>query len=828
MLSSFEGMRYFSSIDLVKGFWQIGLEPESIPITAIATPLGQYEFLRMPFGINSGPGKFQSIMTYELRGLEANVMVYIDDILIFTRTFEEHMYVLRQVLTRLGNAGLKISPKKCHFVRTELIYLGCVINSLGIATNVEKVKAVAELPDPQNLKDVQSIMGKLNYYARFIPNFAKLAKPINLLRKKDAPFVWGQEQKEAFAKLKVLLCTAPVLRHPRFDLEFILATDASGYGIGAVLSQIQDEEEHPIAYASRTLLEAECRYAVIEREALGIYWGVNHFDEYLDGPKHFTIYTDHKPLCALMTKQLTNKRLVNYAARLSGYNFTICYRKGIHNANADVLSRYPVVPLQGKKYEQPGWAEQLLLSGDAGLSDTVSAVTVSDPPLTTEVWLKEQREYPPYKTIIEHLTTGQTTEGGNTQGIESSTESYGFGEHDELVRIDKTGKKMICVPPSLRTRIIHDAHDVPTAAHGGRDKTLKLLERDYWWSTMYKDVVDYITRCVECQKFKRARKVVQPMGERPIPMRVWERLHMDIWSPGGKSVKGNAYVIAFVDTVSKYLVAVSVKNKTAETVAKTFVKRLVAIYGPPEELYSDGAAEFRSTMVRELSKVFGTTRRITTPYRPQANGQIERVFATLRPMLAAISEASPREWDELLPYVVYAYNVSYHRSIRNTPFYLMFGRDPSLGAVGLSAPHHNLQGDSVYRMKLLAQARKLALESIQSEARKRKEWYDAQSRPFQFQEGDIVMLKSIRPPHIQAAKLYPWYVGPYRVVRVVGGNVLGVVPMGHNVTAVRHIHADRARLSTGDCTPNADKEELLAPFVDLSQIDPNLDKELDE
>jgi hypothetical protein len=249
---------------------------------------------------------------------------------------------------------------------------------------------------------------------------------------------------------------------------------------------------------------------------------------------------------------------------------------------------------------------------------------------------------------------------------------------------------------------------------------------------------------------------------------------MDIWQPGGKSLSGNVYVIAFVDTVSKYLVAIPVRNKAAEAVAKVFVERLVMVYGPPEELYSDGAAEFRSCVVAELNQAFGTTRRITTPYRPQANGQIERVFATLRPMLAAVSAATPQGWDDFLPYVVYAYNTAYHRSIRNVPFYLMFGRDPSLGPGGLDTSLRGVSQESnATRLELLSQARALALQCIQSEARKRKEWYDTQAKPFQFQEGDVVRIKAIRPPHLQAAKLYHWYVGPYIVVKVIGGNVLG-------------------------------------------------------
>ena len=193
---------------------------------------------------------------------------------------------------------------------------------------------------------------------------------------------------------------------------------------------------------------------------------------------------------------------------------------------------------------------------------------------------------------------------------------------------------------------------------------------------MYRDLEDYLHRCTLCLQHKRAKTIRQPMGERPLPTNVWERVHLDLWQPGGTSNQGNVYVAAFVDTVSKYVVAEAIPDKTAETVAEVFAKRIACQYGMPDELYTDGAAEFRSRLLAELSTAFGVTRKVTTPYRPQANGQIERVFSTIRPMIAAVVDKHSRRWDEYLPYVIYAYNTSYHRTIRNIPFYLFYGRDP--------------------------------------------------------------------------------------------------------------------------------------------------------
>ena len=273
-------------------------------------------------------------------------------------------------------------------------------------------------------------------------------------------------------------------------------------------------------------------------------------------------------------------------------------------------------------------------------------------------------------------------------------------------------------------------------------------------------------------------------------------------------------------------IAVPIKSRETKTVVKVFVQEVVLRYGPPEELYCDGAAEFRSELITELVRMFGVSRHITTPYHPQANGQIERVFATVRPMLASMVGEKPRNWDEILPFVVFAYNTSYHRSVRNTPFYLMYGRDPSLGVYGLE----ETLGEPIWysnqqRLEQLHIARDVALRHINQEAGKRKEYYDKTAKPVEFLPGDVVMLKSILPPNTPAGKLYPWYVGPYRVVRVVGDAVLGVVPIGYTVKNVRYIHSNRARLSMGDCTPNSSIEELKASFPAIHEVDPNLDVE---
>ena len=363
IFDSLEGACYFSAMDLAKGFWQIELDDESKEKAAFTTVYGQFQYRRLPFGLASSPGTFQKVLNTVLAGLTwVHAMVYLDDILIFTKTFEEHMKVLDDVLQRLINANLRVKLKKCEWARSELKYLGHIINAKGRAPDPAKVTAISQLQPPRCVRDLEMFLGKVGYYHKFIPDFANVARPLNQLKRKNAMWDWGEPQQKAFEQLKISLCSAPVLRHPDFAKPFVLQTDASGYGLGAVLSQNFDDGEHPIAYASRTMLDRETRHAIVEKEALAIYWAINHFRHYLLGTK-FLVQTDAKALTALRRIKDHNTRLEKISLKLQMYDFEIEYRPGIKNQNADLLSRYPSIPLPSKKVETP--KTLVLVAGEA-------------------------------------------------------------------------------------------------------------------------------------------------------------------------------------------------------------------------------------------------------------------------------------------------------------------------------------------------------------------------------------------------------------------------------------------------------------------------------
>lgn len=348
--------KYFTTLDLASGFHQIQMKPEDVPKTAFSTPSGHYEFLRMPFGLKNAPATFQRLMTVALSGLQGlQCFIYLDDVVIFASTVEEHSQRLCNIFERLRNNNLLLQPDKCEFMHKEVAYLGHIISDKGISPNPEKVKAIKDYPIPQNPKQIKQFLGLIGYYRRFIKDFSKFAKPLTVLLKKDVSFNWSSEQDQSIEYFKAALTQAPILQYPDFSREFLLTTDASNYAIGAILSQGEVGKDLPIAFASRTLNKAECNYSTIERELLAIIWAAEHFRPYLYGRK-FTILTDHRPLTWLFNCRNPNSRLIRWRLRLEEFTYEIRYKPGRVNSNVDALSRNPVqinnVASSTHKYER--------------------------------------------------------------------------------------------------------------------------------------------------------------------------------------------------------------------------------------------------------------------------------------------------------------------------------------------------------------------------------------------------------------------------------------------------------------------------------------------
>ena len=880
ILRDMQGACYFTALDLMKGFHQIGMHENSIPKTAFVTPIGQFEYLRLPFGLNSAPAAFQAAMSTVLAGMEERVMVYIDDVIIYTTTFEKHLETITEVCQRLREANLKVKKDKCEFCRTELLYLGHIVNAHGIKTDPAKTEAVSLMPYPTCTLALETFLGKTAYYHKFIENYSNIAYPLTRLKTKQAIFKFGPPEKAAFDALVKALCNAPVLRHPNFTHTFILATDASGYALGAVLSQTCEDGEHPIAYASRTLKDAELRYSATEREGLAIVWAVHHFIEYLEG-RPFTVVTDHQALVALSHKAMTTNRLEMIAHKLTEFQITYVYRPGSENANADTLSRYPYVPCKGKrsKVTQTNESEsnsfdpnadlaithqktirimplhtqtrsagrqsanarkQVELPPTQALADTTTEPHLIDPILEephrdrTKFLLENignyQSRVPDFRALIYYHTHGEWDPADLPRtDLLKTAETFCLNDTNVLCKITGGGQKLItCIPPQLYQAVLYDSHTAPATGHFGLTKTLLKVLENYWWPNLNAAVRRYVQNCPLCLSHKVPPRIPrEQLGRRPPPTRPWERIHMDVYSVGGETHSGNKYILAFVDSFSKYLVAVATPNHTAFTVVEAFMTRIALTYGLPDELASDNAPEFTGQLQEEFFRSFGVTRKFTTAYRPQANGVVERIFRSLRPILATLCHRRPRKWDQYLKYAIFAYNTSVHGSIQNTPFYLMFGRDPIFSyTADPTSPYGTTNQE---RVDCMLKAQSIVAERLISEQERSKDYYDQHLLPQEFFVGGCVLLRVNQVPRKQVYKIYPKFVGPYRVMQILGSTLFVANLQNPNPRQkMKQIHKDHAKPCALNYPLMHSLEVLELPFKNPAALDPNLDEENDD
>lgn len=384
ILDQLGSAKYFSVFDLKSGFHQVPLHAGDGPKTAFSTPYGHYEFKRMPFGLRNAPATFQRLMDSVLAGLQGNeLFIYLDDIVVYASSLREHEIKFNKLATKLRAANLKLQPAKCGFLHKEVVYLGHIISENGVKPCPEKITAVRDFPPPKNARNVREFLGLAGYYRRFIDKFSSISKPLTELLKKDSKFTWTSTQQSAFDKLRRALCSEPILAYPDFTKPFNVTTDASGYAIGAVLSQGEIGKDRPVAYTSRLLQGAELNYSTIEKECLAIVYACNHFRPYLYG-REFTLVTDHKPLVWMNSVKDPTSRLLRWRLKLAEYEYKIVYKPGKANLNADALSRNPVPVLAFRKLPepspQPSTSHETEVSRQTGTDTPTSTLFSNDNP----------------------------------------------------------------------------------------------------------------------------------------------------------------------------------------------------------------------------------------------------------------------------------------------------------------------------------------------------------------------------------------------------------------------------------------------------------------
>ena len=779
------GTRYFSSLDLASGYWQVGMDPNSQEKTAFTTHAGLYEFTVMPFGLCNAPATFQRLMEGVLVGLaREKCLIYLDDVLVIGQTFSEHLSNLREVFNRLTTAGLKLKPAKCRLGREEVAFLGYVVSADGISADPGKVRAVTDFPTPRDLKSLRAFLGLTSYYRRFTPRYSAIAHPLYHLTRKDVPFEWTSDCHIAFTRLKSTLTEAPVLAYPQFGHPFLLETDASGLGLGAVLSQKQmDGTTRPIAYASRTLQPHESNYGISELEALGVVWAVKHFRHYIYGHQ-CTVYTDHEALKSLLNTPQPSGKLARWGMALQELDLDIQYRPGKTNSRADALSRHPV-PLQPEdctKTQTP----VLIAAMEAPLPPAQSGEHGPDQTSLSERQLKD----PHVREIIRYLVDGELPTD-DKQARRILLGQSNFTVLDGILYHIEEDKTLRIVPPtSDRHRLFLEAHEGVFSGHLRQAKIHSQLNRHYWWMGMRRDINAWCRACTKCA----TRNMGPPVRPKLTPIPVggpFDMVGVDVLQLP-KTKRGNRYAVVFMDYLTKWPEVYAVPDQTAPTLARLFVEEVISRHGVPSRLLSDRGPSFLSKLMLSVCKCLGVEKVNTSAYHPQCDGLVERFNRTLTDMLAKSVSPGVTEWDERLPYVLFSYRASLQSSTGESPFFLIYGRDPRLPTETVLSPPIDRQVLELddYKSTLIREmssAWKQAQVSVQKAQNQQKQQYDRFEKNSKFSIGDRVFLFMPAKKTGHMRKLACPFQGPYRVT--------AVYPNGLDVRPVEKPEAQSIRVA---------------------------------
>jgi predicted aspartyl protease len=753
-LESLGGSCYFSTLDLRAGYWQTELDPRDADKTAFITRSGQYRFTVLSMGLANAPSQFQRLMDLVLSGmLWDSCLVYLDDIIVYSVTFEQHLERLAAVFDRLSAANLKVKASKCQLFREEVHFLGHVISRSGIAADPEKVKVVASWPRPRDLHEVRSFLGLASYYRRFISGFADIACPLHQLTAKGQPFVWEAAQEKSFQDLKERLVSAPVLASPQDGDEYVLDTDASLSGLGAVLQQRQDGTIRVIAYASRTLSRAERNYSTTRRELLAVIFGFKQFRQFLLG-RHFLLRVDHSALTYLRK----TKDLMGQAARwldyIEEYDFSIVHRSGSSHGNCDALSRRPSEESETTP-KQTGISEAYCCRVQK--PETIPPTPTTDLTSSTIAAMQAQDSaIEPLLTVIRN--GGQRPAWGDIQSFPEETRilwtqfaSLRFEDnilYRQYHRADGSVSHLqIVMPTSLRQTFLEQLHcsggNVATTHLGVRKTQAHVQQRAYWpsWRT---DTERFCHRCPVCQTVQHGA------APRHGNMRTYEangagdRLHIDLTGPHPVSRQGHVYIFTAIDAYTRYLVAVPLRNKSAVTVANALVEHVFLPHGAYRSIVSDQGREFCNEVLDEVTRLLGVEKLRTSAYRASANGRVERVHRTMNALLSKVVSENQRDWAERLPMVIAAYNAAHHETTEYSPYYLMFGReyrtplDLTLNIPEEASPLD--MGDYAAQLRERIQtAYEVVNQHLHTKTERMKTRYDAKVHTFQLQPGEFAL-----------------------------------------------------------------------------------------
>lgn len=743
LIGKLKGSRYFTKLDVRWGYNNVRIKEGDEWKAAFRTNRGLFEPLVMFFGLTNSPATFQTMMNDIFRDLinRGVVVVYLDDILIFTRTLEEHRRITQEVLQILRANRLYLKAEKCEFEKESIEYLGMVISEGSVAMDPTKVAGIMDWPVPTKKREVQAFLGFTNFYRRFIKDYGKIAKPLTSLTG-NADWMWGVEQQLAFEKLKDTISSAPVLAIPTDHDPYRLECDASNFALGAVLSQHQNGVWRPVAFLSKAMNPAERNYEIYDKELLAIMNSLDEYRHYLMGAHHeFEVWTDHKNLEYFRKPQKLNRRQARWVTELANYHFSLHHKPGKLNGKGDAMSRRA--------------------DHDHGEGDNDGIVVLK------EEWFRRE-EFEVEGEAKEILDRIRRNRGNKDRAVAKAlaNKERDWEEVDGIV----TWKNRIYVPHDkpLRERIIQLNHDSLSAGHPGRYKTQELITRDYWWPRIQGDVRRYVEGCKICQRTKtRHGKIAAPLQPNEVPSHNWEIVSVDMIGALPESQGCNA-ILNVIDTLSKQLISIPTNTElTAEGFARLYFQHVYRTKGLPRKVISDRGPQFVSKFINALYLLLGIQGNPSTSYHPQTDGQTERVNQELEQYLRIFINHRQSDWVDWLPIAEFSYNDRTHKSTGFSPFFLNSGLHPWKG----TTPRRRVTNDSAQNFvdhlrnvqKEAAAAMKIAQDTMSRFFDRKR----GESR--QYQPGDLVWMEGInirtdRPMKKLDDKRY----GPFKILEKVG------------------------------------------------------------
>ena len=757
LFATLSGGKFFSQLDLSHAYQQVLLHEDCRKYVTINTHRGLYQYNRLPFGVASAPAVFQQLMETVLQGAKG-VVCYLDDVMVTGKDEQDHFQNLDEVLRRLKQWGFRLKKSKCHLLQSSVEYLGFKVDADGLHKTAAKVEAILNTPQPIDARQLRSFLGLVHYYGRFVPDLATITQPLNELLQKNKKWNWSSDCSKAFSRLKEELSSPRVLAHYDVSLPLKLSCDASAYGVGAVIAHIMpDKSERPVAYASRTLSPAERNYAQIEKEALGIIFGVTKFHKFLYGRK-FTLVTDHKPLLTLLGPKsqippLAAARLQRWALILTAYNYDTQYCPSDKHGNANGLSRLPV-PCKHHCDMSPATLFNILQVNQLPVNpDRLKQAMAVDPVLSK---------------VLRYV------QGGWPQHV--SPELKPFYQHkDEL--IIEAGCLMwgirVVIPSKLRQQVMDEVH----TSHAGIVRMKSLARIHVWWPSIDKDIEELSHGCEICQSMQNKPPPVL-LHPWTWPTRAWQRIHVDFAGP----FMGAMFFI-IVDAHSKWVEVIQMSSTTSSKTI-TELRKLFSSYGLPDQLVSDNGPQFTSDEFSCFMKANGIKHILTSPYHPKSNGEAERFVQTLKNALRRERQESDSIHTKLSRFLM-SYRTTPNTTTGVTPSELFLGRKVKT------------------RLDIL---RPSLLNKVAGKQAVQKKYHDVHSDVRQFTVGQKVWVENTMPKATEAK----WLSGT--IVEKLGTVLYKVLV--HN-RGVWKRHADQIRPHLDRILPSSpcpDDVDMFAEF----------------